>query len=79
MIPKSCYWTAEAIWNTEHRPNLAYDRACWEFTIPPVAISYALSKVGSFAIFTATLKAIGLKTDPQAPPKKVCFVGPTAG
>jgi hypothetical protein len=27
----------------------------------------------------ATLRAIGLKTEPQAPPKDVCFFGPTAG
>jgi hypothetical protein len=27
----------------------------------------------------ATLRAIGLKTEPQAPPKNVYFFGPTAG
>ena len=31
------------------------------------------------AILVATLKAIGLKTEPHAPPKNVCFYGPTAG
>lgn len=30
-------------------------------------------------IFAATLKAIGLRIDPQAPPKYVYFLGPTAG
>lgn len=39
MIPKSCYCTAEAIWKTEHLPNLAKDNACWALIIPPVAIN----------------------------------------
>lgn len=30
-------------------------------------------------ILAATLKAIGLKIDPQAPPKDVYLLGPTAG
>ena len=30
-------------------------------------------------MFAATLNAIGLKIDPQAPPKNVYFFGPTAG
>jgi hypothetical protein len=30
-------------------------------------------------MFAATLRAIGLRTDPQAPPKYVYFFGPTAG
>jgi len=44
IILKSCYWIADAIWNTEHRPYLAYDNAWWEFMIPPVAIIYASFK-----------------------------------
>ena len=79
IILKSCYWIAEAIWNTEHLPNLAYDNAWWALIIPPVAIISASFKRSSFAKFVATLKAIGLNTDPQAPPKKVDFYGPTAG
>jgi hypothetical protein len=30
-------------------------------------------------IFAATLKAIGLRIDPQAPPNEVYLFGPTAG
>jgi hypothetical protein len=30
-------------------------------------------------MFVATLKAIGLRIDPQAPPKNVYLFGPTAG
>lgn len=34
---------------------------------------------GWLLILAATLKAIGLNTDPQAPPKNVYLLGPTAG
>ena len=47
--------------------------------MPQVAMISALFKRWSFAKLVATLKAIGLNTDPQAPPKKVDFYGPTAG
>lgn len=47
--------------------------------IPPVAINSAAFKSGWLLILAATLKAIGLRIDPHAPPKDVYLFGPTAG
>jgi len=47
--------------------------------IPPVAINSALLRCGWLAMLAATRKAIGLRMEPQAPPKETLFYGPTAG